>query len=67
LEHINSKFGKAFKLNGKGANVVEVPSIAKLAGMKTLTIAVWIKPNGIKGAAGMSIIFPKPAGESIGS
>ena len=55
LEHVNGKFGKAFKFNGKGANVVEVSSVAKLAGMKALTIAAWAKPNGIKGADGMSI------------
>jgi len=55
LEHVNGKFGKGLKFNGKGGNVVEVPSVAKLAGMKAITIAVWIKPNGIKGADGMSV------------
>ena len=55
LEHVNGKFVKALKFNGKGGNVVEVPSVAKLAGMKAITIAVWIKPNGIKGADGMSV------------
>ena len=55
LERVNGKFGKALKFNGEGANVVEVPSVAKLAGMKALTIAAWIKPNGIKGADGMSV------------
>ena len=61
MEHINGKFGKAFQLNGKGVNVVEVPSVVKLAGMKASTIATWVKPNGIKGPTGMSIIFPKPS------
>ena len=32
-----------------------MPSVAKLAGMKAITIAAWIKPNGIKGADGMSV------------
>ena len=54
LERVNGKFGKALKFNGEGANVVEVPSVAKLAGMKALTIAVWAKPKGI-GAGGMGI------------
>ena len=39
LDHVNGKFGKALEFNGKGGNVVEVPSVAKLAGMKALTIA----------------------------
>ena len=56
LEHVKGKFGKALRFNGKGANVVEVPSVAKLSGMKKLTISTWVKPNGIKGADGMSII-----------
>ena len=55
LDHVNGKFGKALEFNGKGGNVVEIPSVAKLVGMKALTIAAWIKPNGIKGADGMSI------------
>jgi len=56
LEHVKGKFGKALRFNGKGDNVVEVPSVAKLSGMKKLTIAAWVKPNGIKGSDGMSII-----------
>ena len=56
LEHVKGKFGKALRFNGKGANVVEIPSVAKLSGMKALTIAAWAKPNGIKGADGMSIV-----------
>ena len=31
----------------KAANVVEVPSVVKLTGMKALTIAAWVKPNEI--------------------
>ena len=56
LEHVSGKFGKALRFNGKGNNVVEVPSVDKLSGMKELTIAAWVKPNGIKGADGMSIV-----------
>ena len=56
LEHVNGKFGNTIRFNGKGNNVVEVPSVDKLSGMKELTIAAWVKPNGIKGADGMSIV-----------
>ena len=52
LERVNGKFGKALKFNGEGANVVEVPSVAKLAGMKALTIAVWAKLKEVGGAPG---------------
>ena len=52
LEQVKGKFGKALRFKRKEANAVEVPTVAKFADMRILTIVAWAMTNGIKGLTG---------------